>query len=152
MDLKELRTCCDLTQPQAAQLMGIPLRTYCRYEARGECQDSFKYQQMIQILENHLKSRVLPLGEIKETVSSVCTRYAVNACYLFGSYAKNKATKDSDVDLMIVSSVDGLEYYGLLGELEEKLGKKVDLIRLEIAVQNVKLLNEILKDGVKIYG
>lgn len=152
MDLKELRTCCDLTQPQAAQLMGIPLRTYCRYEARGKRQDSFKYQQMIRILENHLKSRVLSLGEIKETVSSVCSRYTVDACYLFGSYAKSKATKDSDVDLMIVSSVDGLEYYGLLGELEEKLGKKVDLIRLEIAVQNVKLLNEILKDGVKIYG
>ena len=32
------------------------------------------------------------------------------------------------------------------------LGKKVDLIRLETAMQNAKLLNEILKDGVKVYG
>ena len=57
-----------------------------------------------------------------------------------------------DIDLMIVSGIDGIEYYQLLNELETKLNKKVDLLRLEIAVQNVKLINEILKDGIKIYG
>lgn len=53
---------------------------------------------------------------------------------------------------MIVSDVDGIEYYELLGFLEEKLGKKVDLICLETAIQNIKLMDEILKDGVKIYS
>ena len=68
------------------------------------------------------------------------------------AFAKNKAREDSDVDLMIVSEIEGIEYYQLVNELESALGKKVDLIRLEAAIQNVKLMNEILKDGVKIYG
>ena len=143
---------CGITQPAAAELVGIPFRTYCRYEADEAYKNSFKYAQIVKILEDYLKDKVLSLGEIQAAVSSSCSNYPVNACYLFGSYAKGKATKDSDVDLMLVSTVEGIEYYELLGLLEEKLGKKVDLIRLETAVQNVKLMNEILKDGVKVYG
>lgn len=52
---------------------------------------------------------------------------------------------------MIVSSVEGIEYYELLGSLEEKLSKKVDLLRLETAIQNNKLMNEILKEGIRVY-
>ena len=53
---------------------------------------------------------------------------------------------------MIVSELEGIEYYQLLGDLENQLKKKIDLIRLETAIQNVKLMSEILKEGVKIYG
>ncbi len=148
MELKELRLRCGLTQPQAAKLVGIPFRTYCRYEAKGE---GFKYDQMIRILDGQYRERVLPIDEIREGVTSICTRFKVDACYLFGSYAKGKATKESDVDLMIVSSVEGIDYYELACFLEERLGKEVDLIRLEAAAQNPKLLNEILIDGIKIY-
>lgn len=142
---------CGLTQPAAAELVGIPFRTYCRYEAEEAYKESFKYEQIVRILEEHLKNRVLSMEDINEAVSSVCDHYPVSAVYLFGSYAKGKATKDSDVDLMLVSSGEDIDYYELLGLLEEKLGKKVDLLRLEIAIQNVKLMNEILKDGGKIY-
>ncbi len=152
MELKDLRLRCGLTQPVAAALVGIPFRTYCRYEAEKAYKGTFKYDQIVKILEEHLQDKVLTMDEIVEGVSSACNGYPVSSCYLFGSYAKGKATKDSDVDLMLVSSVEGIEYYGLLSLLEEKLGKKVDLIRLETAIQNIKLMNEILKDGIKVYG
>ena len=51
-----------------------------------------------------------------------------------------------------VSGIEGIEYYQLLNELETRLKKKIDLLRLETVIQNVKLMNEILKDGIKIYG
>lgn len=152
MELKDLRLRCGFSQPQAAKLVGIPFRTYCRYEAEEAYKGSFKYAQILRILEGKLRDKVLSLDEIAHAVSSLCSSYPVGACYLFGSYAKGTATKDSDVDLMLVSEVEGIAYYELLGLLEEKLGKKVDLIRLETAMQNAKLLNEILKDGVKVYG
>ena len=152
MELKDLRLRCGLTQPQAAKLIGIPFRTYCRYEAEEDYKDTFKYGQIVRILESQLENRVLPLNEVVVDVSSVCKSYPVSAAYLFGSYAKGKATKDSDVDLLIVSNVEGIQFYELLGSLEEKLGKKVDLLRVETAIQNIRLMNEILKDGVKIYG
>ena len=71
---------------------------------------------------------------------------------MFESYAKGRATKDSNVDLTLVSAVEDIEHYEFLGLLEEKLGKRADLIRLETAIQNVKLMNKILKDGVKVCG
>ena len=107
---------------------------------------------MMSILNEKASSVILKVETIKETVSNACAKYKVSACYLFGSYAKGKARSDSDIDLMIVSELEGIEYYQLLGELENKLKKKIDLIRLETAIQNVQLINEILKEGVKIYG
>ena len=151
MTLKELRKRNDLTQPEAAFLIGVPLRTYCRYEDDVK-DNNFKYNQMISVLTEKSKTLVLKFDTLKKRISETLTNYSVSACYLFGSYAKNKATSESDVDLMIVSDIEGIEYYRLLNDLEEKLGKKVDLLRLETAIQNVKLMNEILKEGIKIFG
>ena len=152
MKLKELRKQLGLTQPEAANLLNIPFRTYCRYEDQPQYEGTFKYNQMMSVLNENATSMVLKTETIKEVVSNICSKYKVNACYLFGSYAKGKARNDSDIDLMIVSELEGIEYYQLLGDLENRLKKKIDLIRLETAIQNVKLMNEILKEGVKIYG
>ena len=152
MKLKELRKQLGLTQPEAANLLNIPFRTYCRYEDQPQYEGTFKYNQMISVLNENAASLVLKIETIKDAISNICSKYKVNACYLFGSYAKGKARSDSDIDLMIVSELEGIEYYQLLGDLENQLKKKIDLIRLETAIQNVKLMNEILKEGVKIYG
>ena len=152
MKLKELRKQLGLTQPEAANLLNVPFRTYCRYEDQPQYEGTFKYNQMMSVLNENATSMILKIETIKEVVSNICSKYKVNACYLFGSYAKGKARSDSDIDLMIVSELEGIEYYQLLGDLENRLKKKIDLIRLETAIQNVKLMNEILKEGVKIYG
>jgi hypothetical protein len=152
MRLKEIRKQLGLTQPEAANLLGVPFRTYCRYEDEKRYEGTFKYNQMIAVLNDNAATLVLKIEKIKEVVSKVFNRYRVSTCYLFGSYAKGNARSDSDIDLMIVSELEGIEYFQLVGELQDKLKKKVDLIRVETAVQNVKLMNEILKDGVKIYG
>lgn len=141
-----------LTQPEAAVILNIPFRTYCRYEDVKQRENTFKYNQMVALLNKYAEEMVLKLETIKTTVASVLSEYDVNTCYLFGSYAKGKATGASDIDLMIVSNVEGIELYKIIDELENRFKKKVDLIRLETAIQNVKLINEILKDGVKIYG
>ena len=152
MELKELRKQLGLTQPEVAAILNIPFRTYCRYEAEEQYKGTFKYNQMLSLLNNCSGKITLSIDVIKKTVSEICEKFSVSAVYLFGSYAKNKAKSDSDIDLMIVSEIEGIEYYQLLNELETKLNKKIDLLRLETAIQNVKLMNELLKDGIKIYG
>ena len=152
MEIKEIRKQLGLTQPEAAAILNIPFRTYCRYEDEEQYKGTFKYNQMLTILNDYASKAVLSLDLIRNAVSSVCKKYDVSAVYLFGSYAKSKARSDSDIDLMIVSELEGIEYYQLLGDLENRLKKKVDLIRLETAIQNIKLMNEILKEGVKICG
>ncbi len=152
MELKELRKNMGLTQPEAAVILNVPFRTYCRYEDDKQRENTFKYNQMVALLDKYAEEMVLKTDTIKARIFEVLSKHEVSACYLFGSYAKGKATGKSDIDLMVVTDIEGIEFYQIIDELENKLKKKVDLIRLETAIQNVKLINEILKDGIKIYG
>ena len=51
MELKETRKQLGLTQPEAAALLNIPFRTYCRYEDEKQYEGSFKYNQMLSLLK-----------------------------------------------------------------------------------------------------
>lgn len=57
----------------------------------------------------------------------------IEKAWLFGSYVRGEADEDSDVDLIIQVKKQillklGLDFFGWLIELEEKLGKEVDLV------------------------
>ncbi|RKW34506.1 MAG: nucleotidyltransferase domain-containing protein, partial [Lachnospiraceae bacterium] len=78
--------------------------------------------------------------------------YKVNFCYLFGSYAKGKAREDSDVDLLISADIKGLKFYGLVEDIRASLHKKVDALDVAQLKDNLELIEEVLKDGIKIYG
>lgn len=48
--------------------------------------------------------------------------------------------------------IDGMKFYKLAEKLREKLKKKVDLLDIAQLNNNPTLVQEILKDGIKIYG
>ena len=73
-------------------------------------------------------------------------------CYLFGSYAKGLASETSDVDLLLCTNITGIKFYGLVERLRETLKKNVDVLEVRQLTNNPELINEILRDGVKIYG
>lgn len=98
------------------------------------------------------KHGILTINEIKVLCSSIFSNYDVEYCYLFGSYAKGKATDVSDVDLLLSTTVSGIRFYDIVEALRECLKKRVDVLTLEQLKENIELVNEILKDGVKIYG
>lgn len=87
----------------------------------------------------------------KQKCADVFQDYNVNYCYLFGSYAKGKAGKSSDVDLLISSDTKGLKFYEMVERLRGVLHKKVDALDHKQLLKNEALLNDVLKDGVKIY-
>ena len=132
------------------------MRTYQNYENDPNKQDSIKYEYMMQKLdkygfvdENH---GILTVQKIKDVCSDVLSSYDVECCYLFGSYAKGVAKEDSDVDLLISTSISGIGFYDLVETLREGLKKRVDVLNIEGLNNNLELINEILKDGIKIYG
>lgn len=95
---------------------------------------------------------ILELEDIVQKCTEVFERYEVSFCYLFGSYAKGKATQTSDVDLLISANVKGLKFYGLVEEIRTALHKKVDVLDMNQLKENIELTEEIFKDGIKIYG
>lgn len=46
----------------------------------------------------------------------------------------------------------GLKFYGLVEEIRTALHKKVDVLDINQLKNNMELIQEILKDGIKIYG
>ena len=70
---------------------------------------------------------------------------------MFGSYAKGYAKDTSDVDLCVSTELGGLDFAGLSESIRNTLNKRVDLIRFNNLSNNFDLINEIMKDGVKIY-
>ncbi len=153
--LKEIRIKANLTQEDAAKLLKISRGTYIKYEQIDDLSDSkldyyiFKLKEYTLVDETH---GILSIDEIKKIVCEIMSKYSINLCYLFGSYAKGKANPSSDVDLMIDSEITGLDFYGLVEELRNGLRKKVDLLTLKSLSNNATMLSEILKDGIKIYG
>ena len=65
--------------------------------------------------------------------------------YLFGSYARNEADVDSDIDLLVeldYSQQIGLKFIQMQPELEELLKNKVDLI-------SINGLSEYMKPAIE---
>lgn len=156
MTLKELRKQKNLTQVECAAYLGVPVRTYQNYETDERKSTSIKYLYMLQKLEEYgfidETHGILSIQTIKDICGEIFEDYHVDYCYLFGSYAKGKATQTSDVDLLIATSDTGIRFFDLVETLREKLKKKVDALNREQLSNNDTLLDEILKDGVKIYG
>lgn len=156
INLKELRNEKKLTQQQVADLIGISLRSYKSYENDEEKQDTIKYNYIIEQLSkiNYIdeENGILEIEDIARKCSKVLEKYDVNFCYLFGTYAKGKATPTSDVDLLLSANVNGLRFYGLVEEIRTALHKKVDVLDMNQLKDNIELTEEIFKDGIKIYG
>lgn len=151
-ELSDLRKQKRLTQKEAAVLIGIPYRTYLRYEENDRYANTFKYRKIIEELENKTRideeHGVLSIQTIKEIVLPILKKYNINKCYLFGSYAKNIARDNSDIDLLVETDMTGLAYLNLIEELRDALHKKVDLLNLNDVSENNPISLRILKEGV----
>lgn len=155
-ELRALRESRNLTQREAAQNAGISLRSYISYENDPAKENTLKYRYLMQEVGrmNQLDEThgILSVDDIRNVCGRVFPEYDIDYCYLFGSYAKGKAVETSDVDLLVSGSVTGLKFYELAEKLREELHKQVDLLDRKQLVNNEALLDEVLKDGVKIYG
>lgn len=155
-ELKEIRIEKKLTQKQAADILGVSLRSYKSYENDENKIGTLKYLYMIEKLTkiNAIDEQhgIIEIEDIKKKCAKIFEKYDVSFCYLFGSYAKGKAKPDSDVDLLICTDVNGIKYYGLVEEIRTSLNKRIDALDINQLKDNLDLVREILKDGIKIYG
>jgi predicted nucleotidyltransferase len=69
------------------------------------------------------------LEELNKLKPELRNRFKVKNIGIFGSYARNEETEDSDVDILVeLEEPIGLDLVELIFFLEEKLCKKVDLV------------------------
>ena len=89
--------------------------------------------------------------EVIEYLVPVLQQYPVKRAALFGSYAREDYSDASDVDV-IVDFIEGVSlfdnFYDLYDALEERLGRKVDLLRYGSVLRDMvpKLRDNILSN------
>ena len=155
-ELKELRKQLGLTQIEAARACGVSRRTYQTYEEKQIMNATF--EELRKRLEDDGildgSNFICSVKHIKRVCGEVfSTMYPeVKAAYLFGSYARGEATGKSDIDILVVIPPIGMKYYGIAIDLEERLNKKIDLHTHRQLLKSEPFLEQVLKDGIKIYG
>lgn len=114
------------------------------------------------LLNERFRSADFNIDIIKKLVAPVAKKHKLRSVYVFGSYARNEATEESDIDLLIdregslIHGIFGMN--ALLREFEETLGKDVDIITLQSLKQestmknNSDFVENVMKEMVKIYG
>jgi hypothetical protein len=99
---------------------------------------------------------ILTIDEIKKKIAPICKKYGVKKAFLFGSYARDEATENSDIDIRIIKGdVKGLiALSGLRLELAAAVGKEIDLISVMPSKKNilfVDLRKNIQADEILIF-
>ena len=148
--LKQKRKELGLTQVEAVHICGLSQRSFQYYEENDEYEEMRR--KILEIIENSEKNRILGLQFIKLTCAQIFKKYPEIRCaYLYGSYARKEAKPESDVDILVVCPPMGMKLYHLAGELEDALGKSVDLQTHRQIGNNVNFIEKILTEGILVY-
>jgi len=88
---------------------------------------------------------------IKKKITPILKRQGVIKAAVFGSFARGEERKNSDVDFLmeIAKNKTFFDLAGLKIEMEDKLGRKVDIVEYEAI--NPLIKKEVLKEQKKIY-
>jgi predicted nucleotidyltransferase len=70
------------------------------------------------------------LEDIKSRITPLLRRYGIKRAAFFGSFARGEEKEDSDIDILVEFKGERslLDLVGLKMELEELLGRKVDVL------------------------
>jgi len=89
------------------------------------------------------------INKLIPKIRRILKKNKVKRAGIFGSFARGEYKKNSDIDILIEPPKGiGFEFVGIQFELEDKLGKKVDLITYKGISPYLK--DKILKEEVRI--
>lgn len=96
---------------------------------------------------------MLNTTDIKTIVEPIVRGTQVEKIILFGSYAKGVATKDSDIDLCMISNgaITGLAFFDLKSKIESAFDRDIDLLPDLDIIPNSPVEQQIKETGVVIY-
>ena len=78
-----------------------------------------------------MKTREEILAVLKAHKPELMKKYPIQSLALFGSYARNEATEESDIDVMVeFNGKIGIGFVRMALDLEDIFKKKVDLVSI----------------------
>jgi predicted nucleotidyltransferase len=89
--------------------------------------------------------------ELKLITDEILTDIKADSIAIFGSYAKNTQTKDSDIDILILSK-NKIDTTKLTREIHAKYGKEISPVIMAKIDPESSLVKEIIKNHVILAG
>lgn len=88
------------------------------------------------------------IQEIRRIAIPILKNYGAKRAGIFGSFVRGEVTEKSDIDILveIKRDISLLDFVGIKQELEEALGRKVDLVEYDTIKPVIK--EKILKEQV----
>ena len=105
----------------------------------------------LELLNIKKEDKIYSIKEIKNLTSDLFEKYNFERVYIFGSYARNQANEESDIDIMTFGD-DAISYIlfsEFVFELVKVLKKEVDVIREENYINKAE--NEFFELANKIF-
>lgn len=95
-----------------------------------------------------MSENVFTISKIKEIVKPIAEKYNVEEIYLFGSYARGEATKDSDLDFLVFGGKNFklTMIFALAEELREAFQKEVDVFEIHEVNMDSAFYSSIMKE------
>lgn len=98
-----------------------------------------------------MKEQTIPtIADIKQRVVPILARHGAKRAGLFGSVVRGELRPDSDIDVLVelADDLSLLDVVGIAQELEDALGRPVDLVEYEAIKPLIK--ERILAEEVQI--
>ncbi|MBU1045733.1 nucleotidyltransferase family protein [Patescibacteria group bacterium] len=92
------------------------------------------------------------LEKIKKQILPILKKHDIKKAAIFGSLVRGEAKKNSDVDIVIQieKDISLLDFIGIKLEIEDTLGRKIDLVEYDTLKPIIK--ERILSEQSLIYG
>ncbi len=133
---------------QLARHLDLPERTLRRAAAEGllHGQRTSARRFETSLREEAYLRRHWPL--LRELRDALRTEQNVRLAVLFGSQATGRGTERSDVDLLVtLRETSAARVAQITGRLERRLGRAVQIVRLQDAERNPSLMVDALREG-----
>ena len=99
-----------------------------------------------------MNNKVFTITDIKALVKPIAEKYNVDEIYLFGSYARDEADQNSDLDFLLFGGQNFklTMIFSLAEELRAILNKKVDVFEINEINQDSEFYRTIMKERLRV--
>ncbi len=99
-----------------------------------------------------MSEKVYSIEEISQIILPLIKKYRASKVILFGSYARNEADKDSDIDVLVIGgdAFEPTDVFCIADELNRISQKKVDVYEEREINHTSAFYNTIISEGVEI--
>ena len=95
--------------------------------------------------------KILSLSDIEQIVLPLARKYHIEEVYIFGSYARNEATEESDIDFLVFggASFKPTSVFAFAEELRDAFHKEIDVFEIREVNVDSPFYKTIMKERVQ---